>query len=73
MSKLKQLDPRRTYRPNQLPNDLKLNQLKVLSAKQMKNGNTVKANPQRIVVGKSCEKVQVDLVTEGPNSKQTKG
>lgn len=72
-SKLGQLDPRRTYRPDQLPEGLDLNQLKVLEAKQMKNGKAVKVSPQRIVVGKSGGKVQVDLVTEDPNPKQTKG
>lgn len=72
-SKLKQLEPGRTYRPDQLPKGLDLNRLKVLQAKQIKNGKVVKSNPQRIVVSKSSGKVQVDLVTEDPNPKQTKG
>ncbi|MEG6615796.1 hypothetical protein V6C27_05050 [Peptococcaceae bacterium 1198_IL3148] len=72
-SKLSQLDTRCTYKPDQLPRDLNLNQLKILKAKQTRNGKAVMLNPQRVVVGKSGGKVQLDLVTEDPNPKKTKG
>lgn len=66
-STLSQLDPRRTYRPEELPAGLNLSELKVLEANLMQNGKTVKINTQQIVVGKPGENLRVNLMTNTPN------